>query len=173
MGSLCSVLPEPSYLLVPWRQAATSDPAMPWGQVSGDLPPPPRPDRAHLTSASCTAPHHARGAHLGRAQPGGQGPPLGQTSAAGREPAGGLALHRRPLRQSTPSLRFPMASGITAPDVQVAPFPDPASGDQLSTNLMAPESSSWSHKPRTQTRHCPSPHSQAPLGAPWCGADPS
>ena len=47
-------------------------------------PPPCHPDSTHLTPASCTAPHHASGAHLGQAQPGGQGPPPGANLCSGQ-----------------------------------------------------------------------------------------
>ena len=127
-----------------------------------DIPPP----------ASCTALHHACGAHLGRVKPGGQGQPLGANLCSGQgarrwlgsAPSSPLTAHPQPafprgirhhsLRPTVALLLFQVAP----------PPPNPAPGDQLLANLMAPESSSWSHKPRTQTRHCPSPHSQAPHG---------
>ena len=84
---------------------STSDPAAPWGQVSLPLPWPRR-----CRPQACVM--HGR-AH---SQEGGV-TPRGKPQAAGKEPAGGLALHHLSCGQSTTSLQVPVESGIMAPAV--------------------------------------------------------
>lgn len=153
-----------------WRQAATSDPAMPWEQA------PPRPPAALISPtshhivhgpASClwTPPGPSEARRAGSTP---WGKPL--QWAGSQQVAWPCTIIPSdcpppacvsPWHQASQPQTYSSSSSLFK---SLPPPRHPAPRDQLSANLMAPESSSWSHKPRTQTRHCPSPHSQAPLG---------
>lgn len=123
--------------------------------------------------------HRACGAHLGHAAGRAGSTPWGKPLQRAGSQQVAWPPTTSPLRLPTPSL---VSHGIRHHSLRPAvalllcskspPLHLSAPRDQLSANLVARESSSWSQPWELQNSTSPSPHSQAPLGATWCGSRP-